>query len=249
MGVLGIMGAMPEEIDALLPHLAGGSATVHAGRRFVRGRLWGQDAAVVFSRWGKVAAASTATELIVRHGVERIVFVGIAGALDPGLAPGDVVVARRLVQHDLDASPFFPPGVVPLLGVREFVADEAMSEGLLAAAESFLLARRRGGACTTTRADGARARAVRADVASGDRVIASREDARGVLSCVPGAACVEMEGAAVAQVCFEHSVPFACVRTISDAADHAVVESVRPFFEGLAGEYAVGILSRWIGTG
>jgi adenosylhomocysteine nucleosidase len=246
--VLGILGAMPEEIDALLPHIASAQVQTRAGRRFVHGTLWGVPVVAVFSRWGKVAAASTATELIVAHGVPRLVFLGIAGALDAALRPGDVVVARDLYQHDLDASPFFAPSEIPLLSVKAIRADEAMSTALLAASASFLreelpMAADPG---LVRRLDLATRRAIRADIASGDRIIFSAAAKADVLARVPSAACVEMEGAAVAQVCHEHAVPFACVRTISDSADETGHADVAPFFAGLAGLYTVGIMRRFL---
>ena len=112
---LGVMGAMPEEIDALLPQIREQRAFDRAGRRFIHGSVHGVAIVVVFSRWGKVAAASTATELIVAHGVDRLVFSGVAGSLREDVMVGDVVVATSLSQHDLDASPFFPPRMLPPL--------------------------------------------------------------------------------------------------------------------------------------
>lgn len=248
---LGIMGAMREEIDALLPHIEGVRIDRRAGREFVHGALWGTPVSVVFSRWGKVAAASTATELIVAHGAERLIFCGIAGSLDPDLHAGDVVIARRLFQHDMDASPFFPPLEIPLLGVAGIQADPGMSETLLAAANRFVRED------LPTAADPAlarqlhldRRRAAIGDVASGDRVIFNAAAKELVKAHVPTAACVEMEGAAVAQVCLEHGIPFACVRTISDAADESGHESAVPFFGGLAGVYTLGIMRRWLREG
>jgi adenosylhomocysteine nucleosidase len=247
---LGIMGAMREEVDALLPHIEGARIDRRAGRDFVHGSLWGTPVSVVFSRWGKVAAASTATELVVAHGAERLVFCGIAGSLDPGLHAGDVVVARRLFQHDMDASPFFAPLEIPLLGITGIQADAAMSESLLAAADRFV--RHDLPAAADPALVGQlhldRRRAVAGDIASGDRVIFTAAAKEQVKSRVPTAACVEMEGAAVAQVCHEHGIPFACVRTISDAADETGHESVVPFFGGLAGVYTLGIIRRWLGA-
>lgn len=248
---LGIMGAMREEVGALLAHVRSGRTDERAGRAFVRGELFGRPVVVVFSRWGKVAAASTATELIVGHRVDRLVFSGIAGGLDPSVRIGDVVVARDLAFHDLDASPFFPPGEIPLLGTRTLRADELLSEGLLAAAADFLRHDLRAAADAEghgfyDRLSLSAARAVRADIASGDQVILGAGARDRVRLRVPTGACVEMEGAAVAQVCHEHGVPFAVVRTISDAADEHLTRDVLPFFAGLAGAYTVGILRRWL---
>jgi adenosylhomocysteine nucleosidase len=246
---LGIMGAMREEVDALLPHIRGRETFRRAGREFVHGELWGARVSVVFSRWGKVAAASTATELIVAHAAQRLVFCGIAGSLDPELHAGDVVVARSLLQHDLDASPFFAAMEIPLLWTTGITAEPGMSAGLLAAAEAFL----REDLSAVAEPDLIRRlhldrrRAVSGDVASGDQVIFTAAAKERVRSRAPSAVCVEMEGAAVAQVCHEHGVPFACVRTISDAADENGAESVAPFFGGLAGLYTAGIMRRWLG--
>lgn len=247
--MIGVMGAMPEEIDALVPMVEGAEVVERAGRRFVRGRVGRREVMVVFSRWGKVAAASTATELIVGHGVERIVFSGVAGALRDEVDIGDVVVARRLFQHDLDASPFFRPMEVPLLGVTGIEADQGMAGELERVAGRFV---EDGGAERVWRTAGGRAGGVRmprvllGDVASGDRVIASAGDRMAVAGRVPTALCVEMEGAAVGQVCFEHGVPFACVRMISDGADEGVEESLGAVLGGVAGAYTAGIVGGWL---
>jgi adenosylhomocysteine nucleosidase len=245
---LGLMGAMPEEIDALRPHLAAPQIIRRAGRDYLAAELWGTPVVLVFSRWGKVAAASTATELIVSHGATRVVFLGIAGALDPDLRPGDVVVARDLYQHDLDASPFFRPTEIPLLGVSAITADASLSGELLDASAAFLehdLAHEADPALVDRLSLRDR-RALSADIASGDQVIFSAAARLQVLARVPTAVCVEMEGAAVAQVCHEHAVPFGCVRIISDSADESGAQDSAPFFQGLAGLYTRGILRRWL---
>jgi adenosylhomocysteine nucleosidase len=244
---IGILGAMPQEVDALLPHVENRRTTTRAGRDFHRGILFGADAVVVFSRWGKVAAASTTTELILLHNVSAVVFCGIAGALHPGVARGDIVVANHLYQHDLDASPFFPPTHVPLLGVSALPTDEPLSHALLTASNRFLQHDLRRDSGHFHKQAGLTAhKAIHADIASGDRVIFSDADRQTVLARVPSAHCVEMEGAAAAQVCHEHGVPFACIRTISDSADGDGAEHVKPFFDGLAGIYTVGVLRRWL---
>src|SRR5687767_5781975 len=128
MRPIGVMAAMPEELDAVLGDLAVATVEEVGGRRFHRGILHGREAVLVVSRCGKVAAAGTATLLLERFGVEAIVFTGLAGGAAPGLRIGDIVVADRLIQHDLDARPLFPRYEVPLLGVSEFGADRALAD-------------------------------------------------------------------------------------------------------------------------
>lgn len=238
---IGLMAAMPQELDAVVAEMTDVTRTERAGRVFHRGTIHGTPAIAVFSRWGKVAAASTATELIVAHGAARLIFTGVAGGVAPGVGVGDVVVATTLRQHDLDASPLYPPGEIPLLGVAAIETDPALREALRAAATTFLREDLAGVSVPgATRPPTAHL----GEIASGDRFIASDSARAAVLAAAPAALCVEMEGAAVAQVCFEHGVPFACVRTISDSADHHAAGTVMDFINAIAGFYSRGILTR-----
>lgn len=246
--MLGIMGAMTEEVAALAQALSVPMEKKIAGRRFLSGNLFGQPAVIVESRWGKVAAATTATHLISTFKVDALLFTGVAGALDPNLRVGDIVVARDLYQHDLDASPLFAPMEIPQLGLRAIRADDEMAEWLLAAAQRFVQAWLREDV-----ASGAREmfsiqtpNVVHADVATGDRFISSAHAAAEIRTRIPTAACVEMEGAAVAQVCHEHGVPFGMVRTISDNADHSAGVDFTKFLERVAGRYSLGLVRTFI---
>lgn len=233
---LGLMAAMPQELDAVLADMSGRSIASRAGRDFHAGTFAGAPVVAVFSRWGKVAAASTATELILDHGVRGIIFTGAAGSLSPAVRVGDVVVATALAQHDMDASPLYPRGEVPLLGRSRFDADPAIRDALLAATADFLREEPRGLPRT--------AQAHAGLIASGDRFIADDDARQAVLGACRDALAVEMEGAAVAQVCFEHGVPFGCLRTISDSADEHAAGSVMDFINAHAGAYSRGILAR-----
>lgn len=242
------MGAMPEEVSSIVAVMDSVVARPVAGRVFRLGRLRGSDAVVVESRWGKVAAATTATHLISTFGVSHIVFTGVAGAIDPALRIGDIVVARDLYQHDLDASPIFPPMQIPLLGVTALRADPELSRRLAGAAEAFVTDAFDRAVPAAARAEFgiAAPRVVVGDVATGDRFFSSAAAASDLRRRLPTALCVEMEGAAVAQVCHEHGVPFALVRTISDAADHAAHLDFPRFLGAIAGAYAVGIMERFV---
>jgi adenosylhomocysteine nucleosidase len=111
---IAIVGAMHQELQALLAAMPDERPVSRAGREFWLGHLAGHEVVVVLSRIGKVAAATTATLLLSEFEVSRIVFTGTAGGLAPGVNVGDVVVADTLLQHDMDASPLFPRHEVPL---------------------------------------------------------------------------------------------------------------------------------------
>jgi adenosylhomocysteine nucleosidase len=227
-----ILSAMPEELAAITACVDHPTHSRSGGREITRGTIAQEPVVLAFSRWGKVAAASTAAHLITSLRPSCVVFTGIAGALRSDLAIGDVVFASELFQHDLDASPFFPPTHIPLLGRSGLETDRALTETLRAA----MLA-----------AHGPRAPRTSVEtIATGDQVIGDPERRRRVLAAVPSAACVEMEGAAVAQVCHEFGLPFACVRMISDHADETLAPEEVIAMARKSGEYAAGMFRHWL---
>ena len=244
---IGIMAAMQEEIDTLLKGLRADAEVVDDGwRTYHSGQLWRTPVVVAFSRWGKVAAATTATHLISDFGVAEILFTGVAGAARPGLKVGDVVVGARLWQHDMDARPLFPRHEIPLLGRSSFASDEKRRNQLLQAAAAFLR-----DDLPTAASEAIRAafhihspKAVEGDIASGDKFFADRADLADLLVRLPTIAAVDMESAAVAQVCHEYRVPFTVVRTISDAADASAAHDFPGFRTQVASRYSHGILKR-----
>src|SRR3990167_6804003 len=125
-----IVSALHEELAAVPAPRPDEQQQVVGGRTFWCGHLHGHDVVAVLSGIGKVAAATTATVLVERFGVQRIVFTGVAGGLAPGVRVGDVVVAQRFLQHDMDASPIFPRHEVPGYGRASFDADAALSAQL-----------------------------------------------------------------------------------------------------------------------
>jgi adenosylhomocysteine nucleosidase len=238
----GVMSAMAEELAAVLGDLALRDVVETGGRRFHTGTLFGRDAVLVSSRMGKVAAAITATMLIDRFDCDAIVFTGVAGAAAPEVKVGDVVIADRLIQHDLDASPIYPRYHVPLLGTGVFEADPELTARACAAAEAMVARAGEllGADAAALGIDHPRAR--RGLIASGDKFFASAEAIAELRGRLPDALAVEMEGAAVAQVAFEHEVPFAVVRVISDTADHAAPVDFARFVATAPGPYARAIV-------
>jgi adenosylhomocysteine nucleosidase len=138
--MLAIVSAMHEEIALVVESLRGSKVRELGQRRFHLGTFQGVETVAVFCRYGKVAAAATVAQLIAAYPVSEIVFTGVAGGTQPGLAIGDVVVASGLLQHDMDARPIFPRYEIPLLGKAVFTADARISARLTKAAQQFLTA-------------------------------------------------------------------------------------------------------------
>jgi adenosylhomocysteine nucleosidase len=235
---LAIVSAMREELSALRAGLDGDRAETVAGRQFVRGRLVGREVVLVLSGIGKVAAAATAALLIDRLGARALLFTGVAGGLGAGVRVGDVVVAQELLQHDLDASPLFPRWEVPLTGRSRFAAEPALSAALLAACDEVLAAPQPGlaalGLHTPRRHAGL--------VVSGDRFVSSAAESAALRSALPDALAVEMEGAAMAQVCADFGCPLAVLRTVSDRADDNAHVDFGRFVAEVAATYSRDIV-------
>ncbi|MEX3957853.1 5'-methylthioadenosine/adenosylhomocysteine nucleosidase [Trinickia sp. EG282A] len=243
---LGILAALPQELGDLVDAMRaeGTMRTVTLGRRdYHTGTVHGVPCVVTLARVGKVAAAATAGALIHAFGVGKMVFTGVAGGVGRDVRVGDIVVADSLLQHDLDASPIFPKYEVPLLGRARFDANGALADRLAAACERFVTDE---GAILTERfrLDGVRVH--RGMIVSGDRFVSSEAEVRALALALPDALAVEMEGAAIAQVCYEHDVPCAVVRTISDTADDHAHMSFTSFLTDIAGTYSSGILRRFL---
>ncbi len=243
MQPIAILSALVEEQKGLIGLLHNRSQVCHANRVFWLGDLYGRSVVLALSKIGKVAAATTACALIERFGVQCMVFTGVAGGLDAGVQVGDVVVGQSFVQHDLDASPLFPQFEVPLYGKTLFDADKTLTSALMKASQDAL-------ADTQLRCAHPAAKVHLGLIASGDRFIsgAGESDALRKALFLAGyaALAVEMEGAAVAQTCYDHGVPFAVVRTISDRADDFAYVDFPAFVEEVASKYALAILEKFI---
>ncbi|MFL6696971.1 MAG: 5'-methylthioadenosine/adenosylhomocysteine nucleosidase [Vitreoscilla sp.] len=229
---IAIVGAMHEEIAALRPCLEDLRTERRAGRDFHLGRLDGHQVILVRCGIGKVAAATTTAVLLDAYDASALLFTGVAGGLGDGVRVGDVVVATVLLQHDMNAEPLFPRWEVPLTGRARFDADAAWSARLAQASRTL--------AAADTHADGA---AIHEGlVVSGDRFVATHAQSDELRALLPDALAVEMEGAAVAQVCHDFGRPFAVVRTISDRADDAAHGDFQRFVCSVAAPYSRDIV-------
>lgn len=253
-GRVGIMAAMPEELQALLDVMPDEAVERRAGRDFWTGHLHGREVVLVLSRIGKVAAATTTTMLLAHYGVERIIFTGVAGGLGPGVRVGDVVVADALIQHDMDASPLFPRFELPGMYLSSLSPPADWTEQVHEVVCQALSAE-------ALSAGGPLAHAHLAELAlglprvhkglivSGDQFVHAAQVSAALREALPAALAVEMEGAAVAQVCHDFQVPYAVVRTISDRADDDAHLDFPRFIEGVARHYSSAIVAALLQRG
>ena len=163
------------------------------------------------------------------------------------MAVGDVVVSSELLQHDVDASPLFPRWEIPLTGVARFQADAALAQGLLESARAVLADPLGLLGQPVMEAFGIAApQAYAGLIISGDRFVSTSAESAALRAALPDALAVEMEGAAVAQICHEWGVPFAAIRTISDRADDAASVDFAQFIAEVDSRYSVAILRQWL---
>lgn len=243
---LGIVSALQQEQHGLIQAMTNPNTVSRGMRSYTVGKLWEIDTVCVLSRLGKVAAAATVATLIERFGVTHVIFTGVAGGAEEKIRVGDIVIAESLVQHDMDASPLFPRFEIPLTGQSRFLSDRHLTEALSEASRLFLGWDLEAAIAPADRGKFRLQGPVLHTglVASGDEFIHHRERLADLRLRLPGLLAVEMEGAAVAQVCFEFGVPFAVVRTISDGANEDAPVDFLEFIERVASHYAFGIVKR-----
>jgi adenosylhomocysteine nucleosidase len=229
---IGILGAMPEEIDGLWQALENGTHESIGNRTFHCGVLQGIEVVLVFSRWGKVAAASTVSTLLHKYQVSYVIFTGVAGALQNPIEQGDVVLAQRLIQYDMDARPVMPQYEIPLTGKTYFETHPYLFEQAQQAFHSIK------NKLAPLHPQQKIPQLFVGDIGSGDRFIGTNQAREALLQQLPQLQCIEMEGAAVAQVCHEHQIPFIVLRTISDTANNNAHHDFPAFVTNVAGPYA-----------
>ena len=245
MSVIGIMGAMPEEINKIIDQLTEVQIVERGSRKYFKGLLFGHQVVAVFSRWGKVAAASTVTNLILEFGVSQILFTGVAGGLSSDVAIGDIVVGVRLYQHDMDARPLMPRLEIPLTGKDAFNTSDYLVKKMTLAVGEFL--KNNETLMAQLREKNIhQPKLVVGDIASGDLFISSPKMKLAILKNIQSAVCAEMEGAAVAQVCEDYMIPYLVLRVISDSADDEAHINAMDFINNFATEYAIGIIKEYL---
>ena len=197
----GIIAAMSCEAELILGVMQNKTPRAVGGMTFWQGKIGNDDVVLATCGVGKVFAAACATAMIIEFSPDRIINTGVAGAVSNTVNKLDTVVGTALVQHDMDTTPLGDePGLISGINKVYFETDKELSDKLYSCIELC------GG------------KAKRGIVATGDRFVASAEEKHRI-STLFGASCADMEGGAIAHVCFINSVPFTALRTMSDGAD------------------------------
>jgi adenosylhomocysteine nucleosidase len=225
---IGLIGAMEEEVERFVLRMEGAAETVKAGIGFREGEWNGKRVIVCKCGVGKVNAAVCTQILIDSFGVEAVLFTGVAGALHPELNIGDIVVSTDCMQHDMDVTALgFAKGIIPFAADSVFPASPPLVEAAKTAGEALYPGVTRSGR-----------------ILSGDVFVASRDKVAELHQELEGV-CVEMEGAAVAQVCHLNQIPFVILRSMSDKADGSAHINF-PEFTKLAAERSAAIVERML---
>ncbi|MCT4545018.1 MAG: 5'-methylthioadenosine/adenosylhomocysteine nucleosidase [Vallitalea sp.] len=205
MSIVGIIGAMEEEVAVLKEKMVIDKVEKFASLEFYIGKMYDKDVVVVRCGIGKVNAAVCTQLMIDKFNVDMIINTGVAGAVSNELEIGDIVISKDALQHDMDATGFgYKLGDIPRMDVSCFSADEKLMELAREASKQKI---------TNHHVYVER-------IVSGDQFISDIKTKEQLLSNFE-AFCTEMEGASIAHVCYLNKIPFVIIRSISDKADNS----------------------------
>ena len=227
--MIGIIGAMDEEVSQLVHKMNGAEQITMAGMVFNKGMLEAKEVVVVKSGIGKVNAAICTQILVTHFGVDIVINTGVAGSLKNEINIGDVVISTDALQHDMDATGFgYEPGMIPRMKTSIFNADDKLVE---IAVDS----------CKTAVPE---IGVFKGRVVSGDQFITDKVVKDRLVKLFSGY-CTEMEGAAIAQAAYLNEIPFLIIRAISDKADDSASMDYGEF-EKKAIDHSVALLTEML---
>ena len=211
--MIGIIGAMEEEITNLKSHMQVDEVQTIAGMSFFKGAVKGTKLVLVRSGIGKVNAGICTQILASVYGVDTVINTGIAGSLNADIDIGDIVVSTSLVQYDVDARNFgYKLGEIPRMNIVEFPADKYLIGKTQSVFDSL----------------GLGIKLYKGMVATGDKFV-SEDGLKAEIISNFHAYCVEMEGAAIAQAAMLNNMACVVIRAISDKADNSADVDYRSF--------------------
>lgn len=225
MNVVGIIGAMSEEVAILKEKMEEVSIAKIAGMEFYSGKLEGKQVVIVMSGIGKVNAAVCTQILADVFKVEAVINTGVAGSLNKEIDIADIVLSSDAIQHDMDVTNWdYKHGQIPRMETSTFTADATLIETAKRVCEEV----------------NKEIHTFVGRVVSGDQFICDKEK-KNWLREYFNAECTEMEGAAIAHACYLNQIPFLIVRAISDKADDSA-DMAYEEFEHKAIGYTVNLV-------
>lgn len=229
--MLGIIGAMDEEVAKFKEHMTDVEVHSKASMDFYKGFLNGKEAVVVRSGIGKVNAGICTQILVDDYEVDAVINIGIAGSLNKDIDIGDIVLSTDTLEHDMDAVSFgYPLGQIPRMDTLSFTADEHLRKVAKESCDKVLSG----------------VKVFEGRVVSGDQFVSSHEKKDWLVETF-GGYCTEMEGAAIAHAAYLNNIPFLIIRAISDKADDSASMDY-PAFEKMAIANSVTLILEMAGN-
>lgn len=227
--MIGIIGAMALEIDGLKKEMENTSANTISGVEFSVGVIGGTEVVIAQAGVGKVNAAVTAQTMILKYNPSVIINIGVAGGIEPSLKIGDIVVADKVCEHDMDTTAVGDePGFITGIDTVYMHCDSEISNIISQCAKDMGL------------------HTVRGTIATGD-IFVAENSVRNRISQLFNGVAAEMEGGSIGHVCVMNNVPFAILRAMSDCAnDDSKVDF--PVFAAKAAENSIKIILRFLNT-
>ena len=227
--MIGIIGAMALEIDGLKKEMENTSANTISGVEFSVGVIGGAEVVIAQAGVGKVNAAVTAQTMILKYNPSVIINIGVAGGIEPSLKIGDIVVADKVCEHDMDTTAVGDePGFITGIDTVYMHCDSEISNIISQCAKDMGL------------------HTVRGTIATGD-IFVAENSVRNRISQLFNGVAAEMEGGSIGHVCVMNNVPFAILRAMSDCAnDDSKVDF--PVFAAKAAENSIKIILRFLNT-
>ena len=244
---IGILGAMPEEINSIIKKLDD-VKTLRFGDLIVSTGVWYLSKTsyifitAAWSGWGKVSASRAVTRLISSRinglPIDLIIFTGVAGSASKNVSQWDVVIADKIYQHDFDARPLFDEFIIPAINKKYLSPKNFILKTIEKTINSQI-----------SNLNTPFKKIHIGSIATGDQFISSKEIVNSLSKRIDNLLALEMEGAAVAQVCFQEDIPWLVIRVISDNADEEASEKFEDFLNKYNNKSAslIGFLLKELG--
>ena len=229
--MLGIIGAMEEEVNEILALMKVENEYQECNYHFYEGFLGKKEVVVVQGGIGKVNAGICTQILVDDYDVDAVINTGIAGSLNKDIDIGDIVLSTDTLEHDMDAVSFgYPLGQIPRMNTLSFTADEHLRKVAKESCDRVLSG----------------VKVFEGRVVSGDQFVSSHEKKDWLVETF-GGYCTEMEGAAIAHAAYLNNIPFLIIRAISDKADDSASMDY-PAFEKMAIANSVTLILEMAGN-